>query len=319
MKALLLLAAWAGAAGPRSLPPLPRSAMAVRVQAAVPAPRSGPGAPAVAGAPTAADVHKPGVIGLVQYNGDARFGDYDANMAALTAMAEEAVARGSKIVVLPEGSAYGYASKDELWCKPGMTDFHGRKCRDVSQIAESIPGGRTSRHWEAFSKRHGVYVIFSIPEAAEGKFYNALGVTGPEGHVMRYRKRLLYKTDKAYADAGTDPGVLETECGKFGLLICLDADPSAGFFKQYAEMGVDAAIISMDWDDDPQGAYAAKKKFREWALDHKLDIYASDAAPWDGTAKYLASGRERERAGLAPDAVGQSGVTTHPFHYPRKK
>jgi len=81
---------------------------------------------------------------------------------------------------------------------------------------------------------------------------------------------------------------------------------------------MDAAIISMDWDDDPNGPYAAHKKFREWALEHGLDIYASDAAPWDGSGKYFASGVLRERAGLPATGVGVSGVTVHSFQYRRR-
>jgi len=50
----------------------------------------------------------------------------------------------------------------------------------------------------------------NIPEADGPTYYNSLGVTGPDGYVMKYRKRLLYKTDKAYASPGTQPGVLET-------------------------------------------------------------------------------------------------------------
>jgi len=299
------------------LPSLPASTLIPSLQglpAAVPA--ATPAPPASAEAPsTARPANAPGTIALVQYDGDAHFGDYEHNRRELTRLAEQAVARGAKIIVTPEGALYGYADKDELWCRPGMTEFEGRKCRDVSLVAETIPDGRSTRYWAEFSQRHGVFVLFNVPENDAGTFYNTMGVTGPSGFVASYRKRMLYKTDKAYAAAGTEPTVLKTDYGCFGLLICLDAHPESPYFEEYKRLEADALIIAMDWDDDPAGAYAAKLKFREWAAQHSIDIYASDAAPWDGAGKYLADGRERQRDGLPPDAVGGEGVSIHRFQY----
>ena len=265
--------------------------------------------------------YQEGVIGLIQYDGDAAFGDYALNRARLTALALQAVQRGSKIIVMPEGSSYGYVGADELWCKPGMAEFTTKawtkRCRDVSAVAESVPGGSSERYWADFSRRYGVYVVFSVPEQEGGRFYNTMGVTGPDGYVTKYRKRLLYITDKAYAIPGDGPTVLETPYGRFGLMICLDADPKDGYFREYRALNVDAVIISMDWDDDPKGEYAAAVKFQEWAKEHGLDVYASDATPWDGTARYRMDGQRRERAGLPEDAAGIEGVSVHAFQYPR--
>ncbi len=269
----------------------------------------------VSQAPAVKPAHAPGTIALIQYDGDAHFGDYEHNLQRLTALAEEAVAKGAKIIVTPEGALYGYASKDELWCRPGMTKYGGRKCRDVSNVAESIERGRTAEYWTKFSRKHGVYVLFNIPENDGTAFYNTTGVAGPKGLTASYRKRMLYKTDQAYATAGSEPTVLQTEYGSFGLLTCLDAYPKSPYFEEYKALGAEALIISMNWDDDPSGDYAAKLKFREWALLHRIDIYASDSAPWDGSAKYLSTGEERQRGGLPRDAVDVEGVSLHRFQY----
>lgn len=265
-------------------------------------------------APSAA--FAPGVMGLVQYDGDAHFGEYEHNMAELTRLAEQAVSRGAKIVVMPEGSAYGYASKDELWCKPGMTVFRGKRCRDVSAVAEPVPGGRSSEHWSAFARARGAYVLFSVLERDGDLFYNTMGVAAPDGTVRRYRKRRLYHTDQAYAEPGTDPFILDTPYGRFGLLICLDATDTP-YFREYKAAGASAVIVSMDWDDDPDGQHAAVKKFRQWAGQDGVDIYAADSAPWDGAGLYPASGGPRQRDGLPETGVGQEGVSTHRFVYPR--
>lgn len=267
-------------------------------------------------APLPAASYATGVMGLIQYDGDAHFGDYEHNVHELTALALQAVANGSKLIVMPEGSSYGYASKDELWCKPGMTVFRGKRCRDVSAVAERVPGGRSAEYWSAFARRHGVYVLFSVLEADGDQFYNTMGIAGPNGFEGKYRKRRLYYTDQAYATPGTERFILDTPYGRFGLLICLDATDSP-YFKDYKDAGASAVIVAMDWDDDPDGQHSAIKKFREWAAKDGVDIYAADSAPWDGAGKYPASGAPRERDGLPAVGVGTEGVSVHRFTYPR--
>ena len=127
------------------LPALPPSALLLQpafAAAAFSAPASAPlpsaNAPVPAAAvPAAKPAFSPGVIALVQYDGDAHFGDYDHNLRELTRLAEEAVARGAKIIVTPEGSLYGYADKDELWCKPGMTERSKSTRLNSSHIQKS--------------------------------------------------------------------------------------------------------------------------------------------------------------------------------------
>jgi predicted amidohydrolase len=273
------------------------------------------GGTATTGTTTAASEGEP-VIGLVQYDADQHFGEYDTNMAALTGWALEAVARDADIILLPEGSAYGYADSEsgDVWCRPGMDSFEGRACHDVSDVAEIIPGGPTTVHWQGFAAEHGVYVLYSLPEVAGGHYYNALGVVGPDGYVTKYRKRMLYFVDQAYAEPGGEYVVLETPLGDFGLMICLDGTydaPDAPYYDGYNALGVDAILISMDWDDDPYGPWAARTWFVDRARRNAIDIYAADVSPWDGTGKYPRDGGPRERDGLPPVAIGQDGVSVH--------
>lgn len=272
--------------------------------------------------------YQPGVMGLIQYDADANFGDYDTNRDNLTALALQAVNQGAKIIVMPEGSHYGYATKEELWCSPGMSVYevkfrnggsYKRNCRDVSGAAESAESGRSTQYWAQFAKKHGVYVLFDIPEAAGGRFYNTLVAVGPEGYRTKYRKRALYIADKAYATPGDVPVVLETPYGRFGLLICMDANTEAtpsNYYAEYRALGVNAVILSMDWDDDPNDEnIAARTFFQRMARENGFGIFASDAAPWDGTAFYDPGSEERTRRGLAPVSIGQSGVSVHGFQY----
>lgn len=251
-------------------------------------------------------------IGLIQYDGDIHFGDAETNLANLTDWTLEAVAQGARIVVLPEGSIFGYASDTELWCAPGEVTYMGLACRDVATVAELLPGGPITEYWAEIAATHDIYIVYSVPEVDGDIYYASVGVVGPEGFVTRYRKRALYHIDYAYAEPGDESVVLQTPYGDFGLMICLDGSYNGEYYDLYNEAGVDAIILSMDWDDDPEGPAAASTWFADRATDNGITIYAADVSKWDGTAKYLPN-ETRQRNGLPADAVGIDGLSIHPF------
>ncbi len=254
---------------------------------------------------------QPFTIGLVQYDADAHFGDWDYNIASLTEWAEAAIAEGATMVVFPEGSSYGYASPTEVWCAPGLDDYAGRSCRDVSEVAEPLPGGPTTEYWASFAAEHDVIVVYHVPEVDGDEFYNAIGVVDANGFVTSYRKRTLYYVDAAYASAGDSPVVLETPGGRFGLMICLDGTYDGGYYDEYAAMDVDGIVIPMDWDDDPEGPAAAIDWFRDRAAMNDVRIWAADVSTWDGTAFYPPGDVPRERNGLPEIAIGIDGISVH--------
>lgn len=253
----------------------------------------------------------PPAIGLVQYNADLHLADPNLNVAALTELSLEAVARGAKIIVHPEGSTWGYADEYTVWCEPGMDTFQGYYCLDISIAAEPLPGGPTTAYWAEFAAEHQVYVVYHIPEVAEDRYYNALGVVGPEGFVTKYRKRSLYIIDQAYASWGEEAVILETEYGDFGLMICLDGSYDGDYYDEYIAQGVDGIILSMDWSEDPDGPFAADSWFTQRAIQNNITIYASDVAAWDGTAKYVPEGTPRARDGFEDPGVDIEGVSIH--------
>ncbi len=264
---------------------------------------------------TLAGEFRPGTMALIQYNGDEHFGDPALNLRALTRHAEEAVRNGANIIVMPEGSTFGYAAPTTIWCLPGTAEYRGRTCMDVSAVAEEMPNGQTTAYWTEFSVKHGVYVLYSGIEKDAGKYYNSVGVVGPLGFEGKYRKRALYWVDSAYATSGQENFVLKTEFGNFGLLICMDASYDDPYYAPYKALDVNAIILAMDWDQNPNGNTAAKIWFRNRARNNGLDIYASDVSTWDGTAFYPASGAERQRTGMEEPAVGKEGVAYQPIAY----
>lgn len=255
-------------------------------------------------------------IGLVQYDADAHFGDWDFNTASLTMWAEAAIEQGADVLVFPEGSSYGYASPTELWCSPGMDAYEGRSCRDVSTVAEPLPGGPTTDYWATFAADHGVAVIYHVPEVDGAQYYNAIGVVGPTGFVTKYRKRTLYYVDQAYASEGDTGTVISLPDGDFGLMICLDATYDGPYYDEYLAQGVDGIILPMDWDDDPDGPAAAIDWFRDRAAANGVSIFAADVSTWDGTAHYPPGDVPRERNGLPEIAIGIDGISVHDLAAP---
>jgi predicted amidohydrolase len=262
-------------------------------------------------------------IALVQYR--EKFAETKVNMDRLTAYAEEAVKSGANLVLFPEGAIFGYDGALESWCTPGMRtvrDQDGaiRKCRDVSEVAEAVPSGTTTQYWRKFAGERGIYVLFNIIEASEGRYYNTMVAADPQGRVTPYRKRILFETEFPYATAGSDPVVLETPFGKFGLMICIDgfetdADESLdrGFYRNYLAAGANAILIPMNWDvTDPYDELSAQAVFADRAERFSIDIFASDA--YDGTARYRADGWPRERGGL-PETIASEGISLHEVNY----
>ncbi|MCP4604609.1 MAG: hypothetical protein GY847_29490 [Proteobacteria bacterium] len=264
---------------------------------------------------TGSDTALEPIIALVQYNADAHFGQYDFNISKLTDFSVASAENGANIIVHPEGSAYGYATQFEVWCSPGQSQFSGKSCRDVSGIAEQIPGGKTTEYWKSLAIEHDVYIIFHIPEVEGPNFYNSLGIVGPDGYITKYRKRALYYIDQAYATPGGQPVVLTTPYGNFGMMICMDGTANGQYYTGYKNLNVDAIIISMDWDQDPNGPGSAATGFVTRANVNRLEIYASDVSTWDGTGKYTPGKQKRERNGLKDPAIGINGVSYHFLKY----
>lgn len=265
--------------------------------------------------------YQPGSMALIQYNADLLFGEYQNNLQNLTQHALEAVQKGAKIIVFPEGSTWGYASEKEVWCRPGTSNNHrdllhaGKTCRDVTQASEQVPQGRTTIYWEKFAKLHQVTIVFHLIEKEGQKYYNGLGVVGPSGYITKYHKRALYWVDKMYASPGMGPTVLTTPYGKFGLMICMDATYDGPLYNEYKRLGTAAIILSMDWDQTVGGPMDAKYFFPQRAKKNGVDIYAADVSFWDGTGKYPSDGGERERFGLADVAIGEEGFSLHNLNY----
>ncbi|KGD88172.1 hydratase [Achromobacter sp. RTa] len=159
-------------------------------------------------------------------------GEVAANVARSIELAEEAAARGARLVVLPElaNTGYMFESREEAYA-----------------LAEPVPEGPSSRAWIELAGRLGIYLVAGIAERCGDRLYNSALVAGPQGYIGTYRKLHLWGDENLYFEAG-DLGlpVFHTELGRLGVAICYD-----GWFPEVYRLlalrGADLVAVPTNW------------------------------------------------------------------------
>ncbi|WP_225774952.1 nitrilase family protein [Pseudomonas sp. Marseille-Q5115] len=147
-------------------------------------------------------------VAVVQFDPQCGVDNGPSNLAQGLALAENAVANGANLIVLPELCNTGYA-------------FRGRT--EAYALAEPVPEGPSVQCWEAFSSKHRVYLAAGVAEREGARLYDTAVLVGPEGYIGKYRKAHLWNAEKLWFRPG-DLGfpVFETAIGRIGLMICWD-------------------------------------------------------------------------------------------------
>jgi N-carbamoylputrescine amidase len=132
-------------------------------------------------------------------------GDRGGNFVRIERAVAEAKEGGAEIACLPEMAVLG-------WVNP---DAHDR--------ASAIPGKDSERFCE-LAKKYGVFMCVGLGEKAGRKLYDSAVLIDDRGKIIaRHRKiNLLSELMSPPYSAGADVGVVETQFGRIGLLICAD-------------------------------------------------------------------------------------------------
>ncbi|WP_081955216.1 nitrilase family protein [Achromobacter sp. RTa] len=171
-------------------------------------------------------------IGVASIQMAPAIGEVAANVARSIELAEEAAARGARLVVLPElaNTGYMFESREEAYA-----------------LAEPVPEGPSSRAWIELAGRLGIYLVAGIAERCGDRLYNSALVAGPQGYIGTYRKLHLWGDENLYFEAG-DLGlpVFHTELGRLGVAICYD-----GWFPEVYRLlalrGADLVAVPTNW------------------------------------------------------------------------
>ena len=142
-------------------------------------------------------------VGFVQFM--PAFGDVERNIAEI----ERLVAPlDAELIVLPElcNTGYLFASRQE-----------------VEELAEEIPGGRTTAALCGMAEAKNVHVVAGLIERAGERCFNASVLIGPAGHIATYRKIHLFLEETLWFDPG-DRGFAVYDIGacRVGMMICFD-------------------------------------------------------------------------------------------------
>lgn len=151
-------------------------------------------------------------IGVVQM---ACTKDKQANIERYTQKVRELAAQGAQIICLQELFASLY------FCD--VEDY------DNFALAEAIPEGPTSQHFQALAKELGVVIVCSMFEKrAEGLYHNTTAVFDADGtYLGKYRKMHIPDDPGYYEKFYFTPGdlgykVFHTKFARIGILICWD-------------------------------------------------------------------------------------------------
>ncbi|WP_415858944.1 carbon-nitrogen hydrolase family protein [Agromyces laixinhei] len=202
--------------------------------------------------------------------------DAVGNRGEITRLADLAVARGARLVVLPEYSSYFTPEPGEDWLT----------------AAEPI-GGAFTTHLAALADRLGVHLVAGMIErldrpgdaAGARRVANTVVAIAPgAGVVARYRKLHLYDAFGQQESAWVAPGAIEPpetfEAGgiRFGLQTCYDARfPEVT--RRIVDAGADVVCMPAEWVRGPLKEAHWRVLTTARALENTVYVAAADHAP----------------------------------------
>jgi N-carbamoylputrescine amidase len=150
-------------------------------------------------------------LGLLQH---ACSPDTGANLKKALVLAEEAAARGAKIICTQE------LFRSQYFCQAENLSYF--------DLAETIPGP-TTEAFSAFAKKHGVVVVTSVFEKrAAGLYHNTAVVIDADGAILGVYRKMHIPDDPLYYEkyyftpGDTGFRAWKTRHGNIGVLVCWD-------------------------------------------------------------------------------------------------
>ncbi|HEX5051078.1 MAG TPA: nitrilase-related carbon-nitrogen hydrolase [Planctomycetota bacterium] len=161
---------------------------------------------------------------------DVRPGDVAANLAAMRAGVDEAVAAGSRLCVLPE-----------LWSTSFLQKLEPTVLHEAKGAEEDV---------RELSATHGLVIVGSTVEAEGEQIFNTARVYENGNLLDSYRKIHLFSPnlEHRFHCSGTEPRIVQTKLGRLGVLISYDLrfpELSRYYFHKGAEM----LVVPAQWPE----------------------------------------------------------------------
>ncbi len=168
-------------------------------------------------------------LALVQM--EVRGGEKKRNIGHAVKLVHEAASQGAQVVLLPECLDLG-------WTHPSS-----------QTRAEEIPGGESCRVLIDAARENEIYLCAGLTEKSGDAVFNSAVIIDRRGQLLcTHRKLNELDIGHAYYSQGDRLNVVETEYGRFGLMICAD-----GFAKDQVlsrslcYMGADVILSPSAW------------------------------------------------------------------------
>jgi omega-amidase len=162
---------------------------------------------------------------------DIKLGEPDRNLETAKALAAQASARGSDVLVLPE-----------LWSTAYDLERAGQHA--------TAPDAGIFAAVAGLAREHGLYITGSLlGKLPRGGVGNTAVLFSPDGQALAtYSKIHLFRLmdEEQYLTAGDELALAETPWGKSGLAICYDLRfPEQ--FRAYALAGASVVFVPSEW------------------------------------------------------------------------
>ncbi|RPH99120.1 MAG: carbon-nitrogen hydrolase family protein [Calditrichaeota bacterium] len=206
-------------------------------------------------------------------------GNKRQNLNHVEDLIAQAVDHGAELILLPELMDLG-------WTHPScLTE------------AEPIPDGEPAARLIHVAGRHKVFICAGLSERDGNAVYNSAIIIHPDGRVLtKHRKLNELVIGHPYYGQGNRLGVVSTELGDLGLMICADGFAKDSVISRaLGYMGADVILCPSAWavaaDHDnlksPYGDLWRKafipvaKEFSMWII-AVSNVGAMTAGPWAG-------------------------------------
>jgi predicted amidohydrolase len=137
-----------------------------------------------------------------------RDGDKDYNLSVIDQLAAKAKAMGAEVISFHELSVTAY------------TFFKDLSKKEVTQLAEKVPDGKSTERLIKIAKKHDIVVLAGLVEIEDKKIYNSYVCVDRTGLIAKYHK--IHPFISKYFSAGNQYVIFDLKGWKCGILICYD-------------------------------------------------------------------------------------------------
>jgi predicted amidohydrolase len=158
-------------------------------------------------------------------------GEKKRNLAHAVELIARAASQKAQAVLLPETMSLGW------------TDHSAR------ELADSIPSGETFLALQQAARDFRIYVCSGLVERAGAHLYNSAVLISPAGELLLHHRKIneLDIARDLYS-LGDRIGVVDTEFGRVGLMICADAFVERQVIsRSLGEMGAKYILSPCAW------------------------------------------------------------------------